>query len=125
MWNRTRFVPEDTTFEDIRREDKAEKRRMFNVEVPGDPRHPRFGFLNPMDEEYASVADLVEWVLDNERDTYSVQELHCVVYRTGLTVPEIKSQLADFGLSLEAPKAKESQGRGFTSNCHDRWSHIR
>jgi hypothetical protein len=117
---RVSFIDQDR--EDQKAEEKAERRRMFNEPVPLDPEpDARFGDLDPDDPEFADADTLAEFLLDDDRETYTCHELQCVWYRMGIRLAEVKAKLASWGLSLE-PRQRERSFRGFSDNPHNRWA---
>ena len=121
MFQRTRFVPHDQDREDQKVEERAQRRADFHMPIPKDTRDPMFGEFNPMDEEFDSIEDFVEHLLDNERECYSHYELACLNYRTGLRYQSIKESLAMEGFKFRG-QARERKFRFQTDNPHNRWS---
>ena len=72
------------------------------------------------DAEYASVEDFVQFMLDDERTTYTHEDLAALNFRTRMPLNNIRKELDGYGFKLAA-RAPEKQVRGFTSNSHDRW----
>jgi len=72
------------------------------------------------DPEFASVEDFVQFLLDDERDTYTHEELGALNFRTRMPIGAIRKELESYGLKL-ATREPEKQVRGFSSNSHDRW----
>jgi len=71
--------------------------------------------------EYASIEDFVQYLIDDERDTYTADDLQALNYRLKRPVAEIRKELAGYGLKL-APRGIENKGRGYNSNDLDRWT---
>lgn len=70
--------------------------------------------------EYESVEAFVEFLLAEERASYTVQEAHDLSHGARIPLPEVHRELRAYGLALvrrEPPR----RVRGFTSNDHDRW----
>lgn len=84
----------------------------------------RFGFLDPNDDEFESVDALAEFLIEDDREQYTHQELQCVYYRTSRPLREIKAALADWGLSLQR-RDFEHTPRGITAWDHNRWQGCR
>ena len=82
--------------------------------------HNRFGNLDPSDPEFSSIEEFVEYLVDDERTTYSCQELQCLCYSLSMSTRPIKEMLSDWGLTL-AGRAKAKRVRGLNTNSHDRW----
>jgi hypothetical protein len=73
-----------------------------------------------VEPEYASIESFVEWLWDDERTTYTHQELLRLCRSLGSSPHKLKAQLAVWELKL-AERAPERKVRGFQSNPHDRW----
>ena len=72
------------------------------------------------DPEVANVEAFVEYLLDEERDTFTGEELQLLSYNTRTVHRTVRVQLEGYGLKLaERPKAQRV--RGFTVSSHDRW----
>lgn len=72
------------------------------------------------DPEFATVEGFVQFMLDDERDSYTHEELAALNFRTRMPINAIRKELEGYGLKL-ATRAPEKEVRGFTSNSHDRW----
>jgi hypothetical protein len=76
--------------------------------------------INVNDTEYGSVEDFAVFLRDEERATYSVEELCALNTRTHLTQHCIRHMLETLGFCLEhrvaAPKV-----RGYMTSSHDRY----
>lgn len=119
---RIRHIPHDQDREDQKAEEKAERRRAFrepanNVRLAD----PRFGFVDPEEDEFENVPAFLEWKMDNDEDTFNCHELQALNYRTQTPVGTLRKELESYGLTLVAPST-EKQVRGFTSNPHNRWA---
>ena len=118
---RLSYIPHDQDREDQKAEEKAERKRAFKEPAVNEPtNHPRFGELDPLDDDFASVEDFAEALYEDERTEYTAQELQCLNFRTGWRVQEIRAFLAEQGFELEVPRRPRNV-RGFTANCHNRW----
>ena len=118
---RTRYIPHDQDREDIRAEDRADRRAMRNCEVAPDPNDPRFGLLNPMDPEFDSVDEFADFLFDDERTSFTHHEMACLNYRGGLPVRIIRRALEDYGLTLKG-QTVEKHVRGYNAWDNNRWS---
>ena len=72
------------------------------------------------DPEYTSLEDFVQFLLDDERDTYTHEDLAALNFRTRMPINSIRKELEGYGFKL-AVRAPVKQVRGFTSSSHDRW----
>ena len=81
----------------------------------------RFGGLDPDDAEFSSVEDLVEYLGDDDRETYTYGELNCLCYRLGMNLPKAKDLLEAWGFTLE-PRAVPKSFRGVTAWDNNRWA---
>jgi len=121
---RTSYIPYDQDREDQKAEEKAERRAMKTDKTPVrlDEQDPRFGRLDPNDDEFTSPDDFAEYLYDEDRSTYTCHELQCVWSRAnGLRIQQIRSTLSGYGLELEQ-RPKERNVRGFTANSHNRFA---
>lgn len=71
--------------------------------------------------EYASIEAFVEFLVDDDRDSYTSEELQELNFWLHRSVHELRAELAAWGLVL-AERPSERKVRGFRSNPHDRWS---
>lgn len=76
--------------------------------------------INVNDPEFASAAAFAAYLKDDERSTYTVEELFALNANTHLPQHAIKHMLEAEGLTLEARKSV-ARVRGFTTSSHDRW----
>jgi uncharacterized Zn finger protein (UPF0148 family) len=76
--------------------------------------------VNMKDPEYASIETFVQFLLDEERDMYTHEELTALNFRTRTPVNMIRKELESYGLTL-ANRPNEKKVRGFSSNSNDRW----
>lgn len=72
------------------------------------------------DPEYSSIEDFVQFMLDDERDTYTHEDIAALNFRTRMPINNIRKELDGYGFKLGV-RAPVKQVRGFTSNSHDRW----
>ena len=73
-----------------------------------------------VDNEHRSVAALAEYLVDDERTTFTHEDLSLVNEATGLRIQEIRAELEGYGLTLAA-RAVPKRVRGFTTSSNDRW----
>ncbi len=76
--------------------------------------------VNMKDPEYSSVEVFVQYLLDEERDTFTHEELSALNFRTRMPVNAIRKELEGYGITL-ANRPNEKKVRGFSSNSNDRW----
>lgn len=74
-----------------------------------------------VDAEFKSVVAFAEWKIDNDDPTFTGADLQTLNRVTLESVPNIKLQLIDLGLTQAIPE-KVAKVRGFTANSHDRWA---
>lgn len=72
------------------------------------------------DAEFASVEDFAEYLLDDDRCSFSHTELMALVTRTGQPAGQIRQALEGFGFEAIL-REREKKIRGFNTNSHDRW----
>lgn len=118
---RIRFVPHDQDREDIKREDRADRRAMRHCPLPPDPNDPQFGLNSPEDPEFQSVEAFTDWLSDDDRETYTRQELACLNYHLKMRIQVIKESLEEWGLTLEQRRAPKT-GRGYNAWDGNRFS---
>lgn len=119
---RISYRPYDLSRVEQAREEKAARKAARDEPIDWTPPDERFGRLDPNDEEFESTDALAEYLFDEERETYTCHELQCVWSRAdGLRIQQIRSALAEYGLTLEA-RPKEHRVRGFQSNSHNRYA---
>ena len=70
--------------------------------------------------EYESVEAFVEFLMDDEVDTFTAADLQALSAGVQRSIKRLRVELEGWGLSL-APRPSERHVRGFTSNPHDRW----
>ena len=75
---------------------------------------------NTNNPEFVSIAAFAVYLRDDERMTYTVEELHKLNAITRLPQHEIKHALSEQGFSLERRQAP-MRVRGFTTSSNDRW----
>lgn len=75
--------------------------------------------INPQ-PEYVSVESFVEFCLDDERDTFSHEDLTVLNYSLRKTVAVLRGELEAYGLRLAA-RIPPKKTRGFTTSSNDRW----
>lgn len=78
--------------------------------------------MTPQDEpEYASVEALAEFLMDDNRDSFSVEDVIKLAECTQGSNLKIIHELKAYGLKMVARQPVRVV-RGFKSNSHDRWS---
>ena len=70
--------------------------------------------------EYESVELFVEYLLEDDRDTFTAGELVGLSKALGRTTHDVRSELEGYGIK-PAGRAHEKHVRGFTTSSHDRW----
>lgn len=114
--SRVSYQGHDQDREDQRAEERAEKRAMRRepaLERPSEPH--RFGGLNVLDEEYASVEAFIDYLIDDDRTEFTHMEIMCVNSRTGVQAPVIKAMLESYGL-VQKHRGFSKPVRGINSN---------
>lgn len=109
---RTRYIPET---------DKPEPRY-----GKGDADFNRAGFevVRPDESEaweFASIENFVEFLMDDDRTTFTTAELVALVARTGIYNTTLRHMLEDYGLTLVGP-VRERNFATFGTNQHNRWT---
>ncbi len=77
--------------------------------------------MSRIDAEFKSVVAFASYKLDNDDPTFTGADLQTLNRVTLTSVPNIKLQLLELGLTQAIPE-KASVVRGFTANSHDRWA---
>lgn len=72
------------------------------------------------DPEVASVDAFVSYMIDDEREEFTGEELQILSANTKTFSTKVREDLESLGFKL-APRAKEKEVRGFKANPHDRW----
>lgn len=70
--------------------------------------------------ELESVEDFVEFLLAEERETFTLSEVQQIAFNTKTSDPKVIADLKAYGLEMLA-RVPEKRVRGFNSNSHDRW----
>lgn len=70
--------------------------------------------------EYGSVNTFAEFLMDDDRDEFTHEDLGALNQRLRLPVNVIRKELEDIGFKL-AVRAPEKKVRGFTTSSNDRW----
>jgi hypothetical protein len=70
--------------------------------------------------EYESVESFVQDCLDDERTTFTHEDLGELAYGLQRSRCRVRADLEGYGLTL-APRAVEKRVRGFTTSSQDRW----
>lgn len=76
--------------------------------------------VNPRDPEYASINAFAQFLLDDDREEFSHEDLTALNQRLKIPVAAIRKELEDIGFKL-ALRAPEKRVRGFTTSSNDRW----
>ena len=71
--------------------------------------------------EYTTVERFAEFVLDDERESFTFAELHELAYQLRASWKVLLQELTSYGLALEG-QAHEKKFRTVTDNPHDRWT---
>lgn len=71
--------------------------------------------------EYASIEDFVEYLLDDDRVSYTHRDLGLLSESLGLSVAKVRAALDSWGLKL-AERPHEQEVRGFSSWDNNRWA---
>ena len=121
---KTTYVPFDEDREEQKIEEKAERRRLRSEpcndnEEEFDPE--RFGKLNPRDAEFSSVEEFVEFLADDDENTFTHEHLACLEFNLDKAVWHIRKELEGYGLTL-ARRRVEKSPRTFSTNPHNRWT---
>jgi len=70
--------------------------------------------------EYESVEAFAELLYDEDRSSYSFEEISTLSERLRVSIPKLIKELAEYGLKYKG-RPKEIVVRGFQSNDHNRW----
>lgn len=70
--------------------------------------------------EYESIEAFVEECYNDERETFTHEDLGELAYRLRMSRSVVRKELEGYGLLL-AKRAPERRVRGFTTSSHDRW----
>jgi hypothetical protein len=70
--------------------------------------------------EFGSVEAFVQLCADDDRETFTHEDLTALNYRLRTPVSQVRSALESFGLRLEV-RAPARRTRGFTTSSNDRW----
>lgn len=73
-----------------------------------------------MEPEYESVEAFASFLMEDERTTFSLDDVLKLAENTRTSNPKIIHELKGYGFTMEERKP-EKQVRGFQSNSHDRW----
>jgi len=79
-----------------------------------------FGGLDPSDNEFGSIEDFVEFLVDDDQEEFDWRHLNCLGSRLGRSNRSIRKELEGMGFTL-ADRVPEAKVRGFHANPHDRW----
>ena len=70
--------------------------------------------------EMQTVDAFAEYLLDDERDSFTAAELHQLCYWLKARWVEVKAALEEYGFAVDG-QSKEHQPRMATDNPHNRW----
>lgn len=70
--------------------------------------------------EYESIESFLEFLVDDERNTFTHEDLGELAYGLQMSRSKVRAELESYGLTL-AVRPVEKPVRGFTSNSHNRW----
>lgn len=73
-----------------------------------------------VDPEHESIEAFVEYMMDDERETFTHADLNQLAAATQTSNHKVRAELEGYGLRL-ARRANDKRVRGVTSNPHDRW----
>lgn len=73
-----------------------------------------------IDPEHESVEAFVEFCMDDERETFTHNDLADLAYATKTCRAVIRKELEGYGLTLQK-RVPAKRTRGFTTSSHDRW----
>lgn len=76
--------------------------------------------VNPYDPEYESIAAFAEYMMDDDREEFTHEDLRALNMRTHARVDDIRKELEAIGFKL-AYRAPEKRVRGFQTSSNDRW----
>jgi hypothetical protein len=76
--------------------------------------------FDPSLPEFASVVAFVEFCFDNDRVSFSHEDVAELHFRTGQPVQSLVAEISDYGLTL-AERPIPRHVRGFTTSSNDRW----
>ena len=70
--------------------------------------------------EFATIATFIQYLRDDERTTFSAQELQSLNFALQKPLDEIRAVLEEEGFS-SIPQVTIKRVRGFTTSSNDRW----
>lgn len=76
--------------------------------------------MTPIPPEYASIEDFVEYLLDEDRDSFGHEDLELLSYSLQLSIVKVRVELEGWGLKL-SPRQKARTVRGYSSWDENRW----
>lgn len=109
MFRKTRTVVRQT------REEKNEEKAAERAEFAKLPAMKIRANVDQAEPEFASIDAFAEFLFDDGRETFSVEELENLRKRLTLRDGDPIAALAGYGLRL-IPRKKEKEIRGFSSN---------
>jgi len=75
---------------------------------------------NPTDPEIQTIGDFVQYLLDDELETFNASDLNALNKSLRRPVREIRTELESWGLTL-ASRGKSRRIRGVNTNSNDRF----
>lgn len=76
--------------------------------------------MEDFEPEFQSVETFVQFLIDDERESFTHVELSALAARVRKSHQALKKELESWGLTLEV-RQKERKTRGINSKDHDRW----
>jgi hypothetical protein len=76
--------------------------------------------LNPRSPEFKTIETFATYLMDDEREEFTHDELIALNASLRKPVAEIRAELESYGFKL-AHREPEKKVRGFKSSSHDRW----
>lgn len=73
-----------------------------------------------IDPEHQDIETFVEYLMDDERSTFTADDLNQLAAATQTSNHKVRAELEDYGLRL-AKRANEKAIRGFTTSSNDRY----
>lgn len=73
-----------------------------------------------VDPEHESIEAFVEYLMDDERDTFTAADLNQLAAATTRSHHKVRAELEGYGLRL-VRRERVRRIRGVTTSSHDRW----
>lgn len=90
-------------------------------EDPDGPFVPDPERYDPSAPEFASVEAFVQWLMDDERDSYTTEEAQVLGQSLRRVLPGLHAELQSWGLTHQRREVPRAKGRGFNTSSLDRW----